>query len=81
MTLTAERIDPPAQDPVSNVLKWVLLVVAILTFWLPGMGHSYRRPTAWRRCSPTAYWPNLWRCAHYQRRYRGGTRAASRKPI
>ena len=34
MTLTAERIDPPVQDPVSNVLKWVLLVVAILTFAL-----------------------------------------------
>ena len=34
MTLTAERIDPPVEDPVSNVLKWVLLVVAILTFAL-----------------------------------------------
>ena len=34
MTLTAERIDPPVEDRVSNVLKWVLLVVAILTFAL-----------------------------------------------
>ncbi|EIF29020.1 hypothetical protein BCh11DRAFT_04450 [Burkholderia sp. Ch1-1] len=34
MTLDAERIDPPARDPVSSVLKWVLLVVAILTFAL-----------------------------------------------
>lgn len=34
MTLAAERIDPPIEDPVSNVLKWVLLVVAILTFGL-----------------------------------------------
>src|SRR3984885_4778784 len=34
MTLTAERIDPPVQDPVSNVLKWVLLVVPNLTFAL-----------------------------------------------
>ena len=34
MTLAAERIDPPIEDPVSNVLKWVLLVVAILTFAL-----------------------------------------------
>ena len=34
MTLAAERIDPPVEDPVSNVLKWVLLVVAILTFAL-----------------------------------------------
>src|SRR6202034_64340 len=34
MTLAPERIDPPVQDPVSNVLKWVLLVVAILTFAL-----------------------------------------------
>jgi len=34
MTLAAERIDPPVEDPVSNVLKWVLLVVAIVTFGL-----------------------------------------------
>ena len=34
MTLDAERIDRPVEDPVSNVLKWVLLVVAILTFAL-----------------------------------------------
>jgi len=34
MTLAAERIDPPIEDPVSNVLKWVLLAVAILTFAL-----------------------------------------------
>jgi nitric oxide reductase subunit B len=32
MTLDAERIDPPIQDAVSNVLKWVLLAVAIVTF-------------------------------------------------
>ena len=29
-----ERIDLPIEDPVSNVLKWVLLAVAILTFAL-----------------------------------------------
>ncbi len=38
MILDAEHvdptIDPPVADPVSNVLKWVLLVVAILTFAL-----------------------------------------------
>jgi nitric oxide reductase subunit B len=34
MTLDAERIDPPVSDPVSAVLKWVLLAVAILTFGL-----------------------------------------------
>ena len=34
MTLDAERIDQPVEDPVSNVLKWVLLVVAIVTFGL-----------------------------------------------
>ena len=34
MTLDAERIDRPVEDPVSNVLKWVLLVVAIVTFAL-----------------------------------------------
>ena len=32
MTLDAARIDRPVEDPVSNVLKWVLLVVAIGTF-------------------------------------------------
>ena len=34
MTLDAERVDRPVEDPVSNVLKWVLLVVAIVTFGL-----------------------------------------------
>ena len=29
MTLAAERVDPPVADPVSNVLKWVLLAVAV----------------------------------------------------
>ena len=33
-TLDAERIDPPVEDPVSSVLKWVLLLVAIFTFAL-----------------------------------------------
>jgi nitric oxide reductase subunit B len=32
--LEACRIDPPDSDPVSAVLKWVLLVVAIATFGL-----------------------------------------------
>jgi nitric oxide reductase subunit B len=34
MTLEAERIDRPVEDPVSSVLKWVLLLVAIVTFAL-----------------------------------------------
>jgi len=34
MTLDATRIDPPVEDSVSNVLKWVLLVVVIATFGL-----------------------------------------------
>src|SRR5665213_4079755 len=34
MTLTVAHIDPPVEDSVSNVLKWVLLVVAIATFGL-----------------------------------------------
>ena len=38
MTLDAERIDPPVEDPVSNVLKWVLLVVAIVTFGAARLG-------------------------------------------
>jgi hypothetical protein len=31
-TLTAERVDPPVEDPVSIVLKWVLLALAFATF-------------------------------------------------
>lgn len=34
MTLDAERIDRPVEDAVSNVLKWVLLVVALGCFAL-----------------------------------------------
>lgn len=34
MTLDAERIDQPVRDPVSSVLKWVLLLVAMVTFGL-----------------------------------------------
>ncbi|MGH6890607.1 MAG: nitric-oxide reductase large subunit, partial [Rhizomicrobium sp.] len=34
MTLDAERTDRPLEDSVSNVLKWVLLVVAIVSFAL-----------------------------------------------
>jgi len=34
MTLTVAHIDPPVEDSVSNVLKWVLLLVAIATFGL-----------------------------------------------
>lgn len=34
MSLDAGHIDRPVEDPVSNVLKWVLLVVAIATFGL-----------------------------------------------
>jgi nitric oxide reductase subunit B len=36
MTLDAKRIDAPVSDPVSNVLKWVLLAIAIVTFALLG---------------------------------------------
>src|ERR1700730_8746208 len=32
MTLAAEQIDQPIEDPVSNVLKWILLAVAVGTF-------------------------------------------------
>ncbi|HEY5379804.1 MAG TPA: nitric oxide reductase, partial [Pseudolabrys sp.] len=34
MTLDADRVDRPVEDAVSNVLKWVLLATAILTFAL-----------------------------------------------
>ena len=36
MTIEAERVDQPAEDPVSNVLKWILLVVAVATFAILG---------------------------------------------
>ena len=36
MTMEAERIDQPTKDPVSNVLKWVLLVVAVASFAILG---------------------------------------------
>ena len=36
MTLEADGIDRPADDPVSNVLKWVLLVVAVASFAILG---------------------------------------------
>jgi nitric oxide reductase subunit B len=36
MTLEANRIDRPAEDPVSNILKWVLLVVATACFAVLG---------------------------------------------
>src|SRR5271169_3723238 len=36
MTMEAARIDRPTEDPVSNVLKWVLLVVAVASFAILG---------------------------------------------
>ncbi|HEX5421605.1 MAG TPA: nitric oxide reductase, partial [Gammaproteobacteria bacterium] len=36
VTLDVERIDRPMGDPVSNVLKWILLAVAVLSFLLFG---------------------------------------------
>jgi nitric oxide reductase subunit B len=36
MTMEAERIDEPTNDPVSNVLKWVLLVLAVASFAILG---------------------------------------------
>src|ERR1700693_3480666 len=36
MTMEAERIDQPAKYPVSNVLKWILLIVAVVSFAILG---------------------------------------------
>ena len=44
MTTEGMRIDRPAEDPVSNVLKWILLAVAVVTF---------RDSSAGRPSSPT----------------------------
>ena len=56
MTLAAAHIDPPVEDPVSNFLKWVLLVVAIATFGLLAWATVQR--TAPRRHSPTVSSPD-----------------------
>ncbi len=40
MTPAEKRIERPSEDPVSNVLKWVLLAVAIGTFGLMGWATS-----------------------------------------
>jgi nitric oxide reductase large subunit len=36
MPMNVEAFHPVTEDPVSNVLKWILLAVAILTFGLMG---------------------------------------------
>ena len=36
MSMNAEAFHPVTEDPVSNVLKWILLAVAIATFGLLG---------------------------------------------
>lgn len=40
MASAAKRFDRPSEDPVSNILKWVLLAVAIGTFGLMGWATS-----------------------------------------
>jgi nitric oxide reductase subunit B len=45
--MAVETVVPHSRDPVSNVLKWILLVVAIVTFALLGLATSvtyYRAP-------------------------------------
>ena len=77
MTLAAERIDPPVEDPVSNVLKWVLLVVAIVTFALLAWATTATyRP---RRRSPSGSWRRR-HGADDRRTTSSPARAASRKP-
>ncbi len=48
MSLEAERIAQPSEDPVSNVLKWILLVVGIGTFaalgWTTGRTYEAAPP-------------------------------------
>jgi nitric oxide reductase subunit B len=34
MSISAQALHPPTEDPVSNVLKWILLLTAVLTFVL-----------------------------------------------
>src|SRR6185437_15257039 len=48
MSLEAQRIDQPIEDPVSNVLKWILLVIGIGTFaalgWTTGLTYEAAPP-------------------------------------
>jgi nitric oxide reductase subunit B len=48
MGLESERIGQPSEDPVSNVLKWILLVVGIGTFavlgWTTGLTYDAAPP-------------------------------------
>ncbi len=56
MTLEADRIDRPTEDPVSNVLKWVLLVVAVGSFailgWTTDLTYKAAPPFPDRICYP-----------------------------
>ena len=58
MTIEAARIDRPAEDPVSNVLKWVLLVVAVASFailgWTTKLTYEAAPPFPDRFVTPTA---------------------------
>lgn len=44
MTLDANHMGRPVEDPVSNVLKWALLAVAIVTFALRAWATTEARP-------------------------------------
>ena len=58
MTTQVERVDRPAEDPVSNVLKWILLAVAVVTFavlgWTTELTYKAAPPFPDRFVSPTA---------------------------
>ena len=69
MTTVAEGIDRWVEDPVSYVLKWVLLAVAIVTFAM--LGWTTRRPSTRRRRNRTASSPPTAPCCHRSRNIAG----------
>src|ERR1700688_1653065 len=56
MTMRADAVDRSAEDPVSNVLKWILLAVAVVTFailgWTTGLTYEAAPPFPDRFVSP-----------------------------
>ena len=78
MTMEAERIDQPTKDPVSNVLKWILLVVAVASFailgWTTKLTYEAAPPF------PDRFVTSDWRRADDGRRHVRLARQAFRRP-
>ena len=78
MTMEAERIDGPTKDPVSNVLKWILLVVAVAQFRAARLDDQADLRSGAPLSRPLRYLRR--RRPDVGRRYRRPARQAFRKP-